>query len=61
MHVDFIILEVVLGFPDVLRNRRSEVLKNFKKLSENGRKTLCSELESRLRLNFFENFASHFP
>jgi len=27
----------VLGFPDVLRNQRSEVLKNFKKLSENGR------------------------
>ena len=28
---------VVLGFPDVLRNQRSEVLKIFKKLSENGR------------------------
>jgi len=27
---------VVLGFPDVLGNRRSEVLKNLKKLSENG-------------------------
>ena len=28
---------VVLGLPIVLRNQRSEVLKNFKKLSENGR------------------------
>src|SRR5205823_13414546 len=27
---------VLRGFPDVLRNQRSEVLKNFKKLSENG-------------------------
>ena len=26
----------MLGFPDVLRNQRSEVLTNFKKLSENG-------------------------
>jgi hypothetical protein len=25
----------LLGFPDVLRNQRSEVLKNFKKLLEN--------------------------
>jgi hypothetical protein len=28
---------IVLGFPESLRNQRSEVLKNFKKLSENGR------------------------
>jgi len=29
---------VVLGFPDVLRNQRSEVLKNFKKLNAPNRK-----------------------
>jgi hypothetical protein len=34
---------VVLGFPDVLRNQRSEVLKNFKKLSENGRAVTQTE------------------
>ena len=33
---------VVLGFPDVLGNRRSEVLKNLKKLSENGPHPLFS-------------------
>lgn len=31
------------GFPDVLRNRRSEVLKNFMKLSENGRAVTQTE------------------
>jgi hypothetical protein len=33
---------VVLGFPDVLRNRRSEVLKNLKRLSEKGPHPLFS-------------------
>jgi hypothetical protein len=28
---------VVLELPDLLRNQRNEVLKHFKKLSENGR------------------------
>ena len=40
---------VVLGFPDALRNQRSEVLKNFKKLSENGRAVGTCPMSDRLR------------